>query len=474
MKPWETLTMSRKEVPRTGLLRMVLAGKVTNAQGAAALRVSPRHVQRLKARLQAEGAPGLLHRGRGRPSPRRLASTITAQIDILLHTRYKDFNDCHATEKLREVEGLRVSRELVRRRRRALGLPAKHRRRPRQYRHRRTPEARMGQLVQIDASPFAWLEARGPAMTLHGAIDDATSTVLALHFRPTEDLHGYATVFQQMCTQYGRPLALYGDRINILIRNDAHWSLAEQLRGAQDPTHLGRVLHDLGIGYLAAGSPEAKGRVERLWRTLQDRLSSELRLRHITTPEGANAFLPEFLDDLNARFTRPPSDPAPAWRATPRELPLVLSCRYLRQVARDNTVHLGPRWIQLPPGPHHRSYARCRVELRELLDGRLVVLYEGVILATQPAPRHFVLKPQRPGRPAPPPGRTSPSHSECPRPRRPAGGSGGSTWLHSTKGDLSPEPRSSTARGAPSLAPGHHQTRSSPLPGEGMTFSCCS
>src|SRR6476660_9961277 len=115
-------------------------------------------------------------------------------------------------------------------------------------------------LVQIDASPFAWLEARGPAMTLHGAIDDATSTVLAQHFRPNEDLHGYATVFQQMCTQYGRPLALYGDRINILIRNDAHWSLAEQLRGAQDPTHLGRVLHDLGIGYLAAGSPEAKGR----------------------------------------------------------------------------------------------------------------------------------------------------------------------------------------------------------------------
>jgi transposase len=292
MEPWETLTMSRKEVPRAGLVKMVLAGKATNAQGAAALGVSPRHVQRLKARFQVEGAPGLLHRGRVRPSTRRLASTITAQIDTLLHTRYKDFNDCHATEKLREVEGLRVSRELVRRRRRALGLPAKHRRRPRQYRHRRTPEARMGQLVQIDASPFAWLAARGPAMTLHGAIDDATSTVLALHFRPTEDLHGYASIFQQMFTQYGRPLALYGDRINILVRNDAHWSLAEQLRGAQDPTHLGRVLHDLGIGYLEAGSPEAKGRVERLWRTLQDRLSSELRLRHITTPERANPFCP--------------------------------------------------------------------------------------------------------------------------------------------------------------------------------------
>jgi hypothetical protein len=177
----------------------------------------------------------------------------------------------------------------------------------------------MGQLVQIDASPFAWLEARGPAMTLHGAIDDATRTVLALHFRPTEDLHGSAIVFQQLFTQYGRPLAIYGDRINILVRNDAHWSLAEQLQGAQDPTHLGRGLHALGIGYLEAGSPEATGRVERLWRTLQDRLSSELRLRHIPTPEGANAFLPEFLEDLNPRFTRPPRDPAPAWRVAPRD-----------------------------------------------------------------------------------------------------------------------------------------------------------
>src|SRR6202048_1452782 len=111
------------------------------------------------------------------------------------------------------------------------------------------------------------------------------------------------------------------------------------------------------------------------------------------TSERANAFLPEFLADLNPRFTRPPSDPAPAWRAAPHELPLVLSCRYSRQVARDNTVRLGPRWIQLPPGPHRRSYARCRVELRELLDGRLVVLHEGAILATQPAPLDFVLKP---------------------------------------------------------------------------------
>src|SRR6266851_4343017 len=390
----ETFTMSRKEVPRAGLLKALLAGKATNAQGAAALRLSVRQVQRLKVRFQTEGAVGLLHRSRGRPATPRLASGVRTQIDALLQTRYQGFNDCHATEKLREEEGLGVSRETVRQRRRALGLPAKHRRRPKQHRQRRPPEARLGQLVQVDGSPFDWLEGRGPTMTLLGAIDDATSTVLALHFRPTEDLHGYAVVFQQLFAQYGLPLSVYGDRINILVRNDAHWSLAEQLQGHQDPTHLGRVLADLGIGYLEAGSPEAKGRVERLWRTLQDRLTSELRLRHISTPEGANAFLPAFLADLNPRFTRAPADAAPAWRPALRDLPLVLSCRYTRQVARDNTVRLGPRWLQLPPGPHHRSYAGGRVELRELLDGRLVVLHEGIVLATQTAPPAFVLKPR--------------------------------------------------------------------------------
>jgi hypothetical protein len=444
----------------------------------APLGLSARHIQRLKARLlRTEGPAGLQRRSRGRPSTRRLAVTVTAQIDALLQTRYKDFNDSHATEKLREVDGLRVSRELVRRRRRALGLPAKHRRRARLHRHRRTPEARMGQLVQVDGSPLAWLGARGPAMTLHGAIDDATNTVLALHFRPTEDLHGYAVVFQQLFTQYALPLALYGDRINILVRNDPHWSLDEQLRGAQDPTHLGPVLHDLGIGYIAAGSPEAKGRVERLWRTLQDRLTSELRLRHIATAEAANAFWPEFLADLNARFTRAPAEAAPAWRRAPRDLTLV-SCRYARRVARDNTVHLGPRWIQLPPGPHQRSYARCRVELRELLDGvgRLVVLHAGAILATQPAPPDFVLKP----RSAPSSDRRHPAQRPGPAPEALASDSAAPHTAQdptrSPPDNIYPYPSLKTPictpRGTPPLAPGHHQKGPSALPRTGMTLSC--
>lgn len=257
---------------------------------------------------------------------------------------------------------------------------------------------------------------------LLGAVDDATTDILALHFRPTgEDVHGYATLFHQVFTRHGLPLAIYGDRLNLLVRNDRHWSLEEQLAGTQQPTHLGRMLQDLGIGYIAAHSPQAKGRIERLWATLQDRLVSELRLRGVATVEAAEAYLPEFIADFNRRFGKPPAAPHPAWRRPPRDLPLLLSCRYPRRVARDNTVRLGPRWVQL----RGRSYAGRRVEARELLDGRLVVCHAGRVLAEAPAPPQrssssraappAPLAPPR-GRPAPIPPRRRPRPSAAPPP----------------------------------------------------------
>jgi hypothetical protein len=289
--------------------------------------------------------------------------------------------------------GLVISRASVRRLRCELGLAPRHRRRPPQARHRRVPEAARGALVQIDGSPFAWLEARGPQLMLLGAIDDATSEILALHFRPAEDVHGYTTLFQQLFTTHGLPLALYGDRLNLLVRHDPHWSRAEELAGTQHPTHLGRMLQDLGIGYVAAHSPQAKGRIERLWATLQDRLVSELRLRGRTTVTAATAYLPEFIADFNRRFGKLPATPQSVWRRPPPDLALVLSCRYRRIVARDNTVRIGPRCAQLRGG---RSYAGLTVEARELLDGRLVVLHDGAIRAQAPAPSGpFVLKPRR-------------------------------------------------------------------------------
>jgi transposase len=395
METWETVTMSRKEARRPGLVQAAVAGKITTAEGAHALKMSLRQFRRLKARYRAEGVRGLVHRRRGQPSRRRLAVEVRAQVVELIQTTYRDFNDCHGTEKLRDVEGLPVSRSTVRRLRQALGLPPKRRRRPPQHRARRPRRPAMGSLVLIDGSQFDWLGTGTPLLLL-GAIDDATSTIVALHFRPAEDLHGYLTLLDRLARRDGLPVTLYGDRLGVFVRNDAHWSLEEELQGAQHPTHFGQVLRDLGIGYIAAHSPQAKGRIERLWATLQDRLVAELRLHGIQTLAAAEAFLPRYLADHNGHLAQPPAEPTAAWQRPPPDLADRLSCRYTRRVARDNTVRLGPRLVQIPRGPHGRSYAGCRVEVRECLDGRVLVDYQGHRLATAPAPADdFVLVPRR-------------------------------------------------------------------------------
>jgi transposase len=387
----ETFTLSRKELHRPGLLKAVCAGRITLRQAAEALGLSLRQVRRLKRRFEAGGAPALAHRARGRRSARRLASAVRDEVIRLMTTVYVGFNDCHLTEKLREAHGLAVGRESVRRLRCQLGQPAVRPRRPPRPRRRRVPAAARGALVQIDGSPFRWLEERGPELMLLGAVDDATTEILALRFRPAEDVHGYASLFADICTAHGVPLAVYGDRLNLLVRNDRYWSVEEELAGVRFPTHLGRMLQDLGTGYIAAHSPQAKGRIERLWATLQDRLVSELRLRGVSSVEAAEAFLPAFIADFNRRFGKPPAAAHAVWRRAPRDLPRLLSCRYQRRVARDNTVRLGLRWVQL----RGRSYAGVRVEVRELLDGRLVVYYDGRRLAEAPAPPGpFVLKPR--------------------------------------------------------------------------------
>ncbi|HSL52689.1 MAG TPA: ISNCY family transposase, partial [Candidatus Deferrimicrobiaceae bacterium] len=342
--------MSRKEAPRAGLVKAALAGRITNAQGAQALGVSLRQFRRLKARYREAGVRGLVHRLRGRPSPRAVDVELRDRVLELVHTTYRDLNDCHATEKLREVEGLSVSRSTVRRLRRVLGLAPKRRRRPPQHRTRRPRRAASGALVLIDGSAFDWLGTGTPLLLL-GAIDDATGTVLALHFRPAEDLHGYLTLLRRLAERDGLPVSLYGDRLGVFVRNDEHWSLEEELQGAQHPTHFGQVLRELGVGYIAAHSPQAKGRIERLWETLQDRLVAELRLRALHTVEAAEAYLPTYLVDHNRRFARPPAAADAVWRRPPRDLADRLSCRYTRRVARDNTVRLGPRVVQIPRGP---------------------------------------------------------------------------------------------------------------------------
>lgn len=294
--------MSQKEAPRAGLARAAGDGKITNAEGASALGISARQFRRVRAAYRDEGAAGLVHGNRGQPSPRRLSAEQRQQIVNLMVGKYAGFNDCHLTEKLRTVEKLPLSRELVRRLRLEAKLPAKRKRRAPKHRRRRERVARMGALVLIDGSRHDWLEGRGPVFTLVGAIDDATSRILALAVREQEDLHGYLAMLGQVLGSHGIPVALYGDRFGALVRNDDHWSTEEQLAGRQNPTVFGQLLEELGIAFIAAHSPQAKGRVERMWETLQDRLISELRLLDLATAEQVAAYLPTFIAEHNAQF----------------------------------------------------------------------------------------------------------------------------------------------------------------------------
>jgi hypothetical protein len=248
-------------------------------------------------------------------------------------------------------------------------------------------------LLQVDGSRHDWLQGRGPYLTLVGAIDDATGTVPYALFREQEDAQGYLLLLQEIIGRKGIPLALYSDRHGIFQVNAKQpESLDEQLAGERQPTQVGRALKELGIQSIRARSPQAKGRIERLWGTFQDRLVSELRLAGATTLEEANQVLWEFLPRFNVRFAVPPSQSGSAYRPVEPGLCLegVLCFKYQRTVANDNTVKLGEHTLQLLPGTERLSYARARVEIQERLDGSLVVTHQGNLVASKEAPPHAV------------------------------------------------------------------------------------
>lgn len=383
--------MGKRETRRLGTVEAAVQGRISNRQGAEALGMSLRQFKRVRQRFAGQGAAGLIHGNRGRISSRRIAGSIRDRAVELLTGEVK-LNDRHIADLL-GCEGHRVSAPTVRRWRVALQLPAKRQRRAPLHRRRRARFGRRGEMVLIDGSPFRWFDATQAPCTLLGAIDDASSEILALTFRPTEDLHGYVTLLHQIVTTHGIPLALYGDRSTILIRSDPYWSKEEELAGRQGPTQFGAMLEELGIGFIGAHSPQAKGRIERLWATLQDRLVGELRLHGHRTLEAAQGYLPGFIAAHNQRHAGAPLNPRSAFRRVPPAIARILACRYPRVVARDNTVTIPGRWAQIPPGPSGRSWHAARVEVREQWDGRLVVLHprHGVI-AEQPGPSSFVLQ----------------------------------------------------------------------------------
>jgi hypothetical protein len=305
------MPLTPEEGRRLHVLSLLERRQITTAQAAEALELTSRQLRRLQATLRQAGPAGLAHRSRERPAHNRLAASLRAQVIALARGRYAGLNDVHRTEKLTAVEGLSVSRATVRRLLRAAGVGSPRRRRPRR--------AQAGLLCQLDGSPDAWFGPTEPPCSLLGAIADATGALRAARFRVQEAAAGSLTLLRTLGQTVGLPAAVYTDQHGIFLRNDAHWPLAEELQGHQDPTQVGHALATLVIAHPVAQSAQAKGRVERRWNTRQDRLVAELRLAGITTLAAGDAFLaPTFLPAFNTHFAVPPAVAASAYRPVPR------------------------------------------------------------------------------------------------------------------------------------------------------------
>lgn len=389
--------MSEQSWRRVDVLERLEKGLLTIGEAATVLGLSDRQVQRIRWAVVDEGVRGVLHKRRGQAPWNRISDEVREQVVELRRTKYERFNDQHFAEKLNTVEKLLLSPRSVRRILREAGIEAVRKRRPRKHRRRRERRAQAGMMILWDGSRHDWLEGRGPLLCLMGAIDDATGELLpGAHFVDQECAAGYLGVLLAIAKEKGLPLSAYMDQHGSLKRNDGYWTLEEELRGEQEPTQVGRSLKALGVEIIYALSPQAKGRVERLWGTLQDRLCSELRLAKASTVKEANGVLEAYRSEFNARFTVPARETASAWR-TVRKLDLVRTCSFFYEatVYNDNTVHIGQRIIDIPPGPGGRSYAKARVEVRQLLDGSWRVYHEDAAIATAPSTLMGELRAQR-------------------------------------------------------------------------------
>ena len=371
----ETFTLSQKELQRVSVISTCIKGDLACASAAGLLGLSVRQIKRLKKRLREDGEAALAHANRGRPSHRRLPERIRQAAVRLARTKYAGFNDQHLCEKLNEVEGLQLSRETLRRLLRKEGYGSPRKRRAPAHRQRRPRVLREGELVQLDGSPHDWLEGRGPRFTALGMQDDASGKILAAQFFPAETTEGYFHLLQSLLRRFGIPTAFYGDRSGIFVRNDDCWTLAEELAGKRQPTQFGRALADLGVTFIAAQSPQAKGRVERLWGVLQDRLCSELRLANACDIDSANTVLRKFSADYNRRFARTPREAAKAWRPTPNDLRRICAFRHERVVSNDNVVQWEGRRFQIPPQDRRYSFAGAKIQLYQALDGKVSLYY---------------------------------------------------------------------------------------------------
>ncbi len=378
--------MSSKELVRYRVLGGVLEGQLALQDAASSLGLSARHARRLVKRLREHGPAGLVHGNRGRAPSNRTPDELREQILAWVEGPYAGFNDTHLVELLAEREGVTIGRETLRGILRAGGHPPKRKRRPKKHHRRRERSPTKGLMVLWDGSPHRWLGEDRPSITLMAAVDDADGELLAAFFLPQETSEGYLRLLRAVLLRRGVPVSIYQDRHSALRRNDDSWSLEEQLAGRQRPTQVGQALEDLAIQPIFALSPQAKGRVERLFGVLQDRLLAEMQLDGITTLEQANQYLKNWIRRYNRRFQKRPKSHRSSYRsATGLGLHKILAFRYQATVLNDNTVRLGGLTLDIPPGPKQRSYAKAKVEVRQHLNGAWTVYYDDRTIARAPA-----------------------------------------------------------------------------------------
>src|SRR5450756_1386902 len=390
-----TISLNLQQQREVEILTRLEAGALDVETAAELLGVSARQVRRRRARFRQDGMAAVVHGNSGRSPANRTDPALLERILALAGPdgKYHDLNVCHLQELLEHEEQITIGRSTLDRLLKQAGVRKPAKTAPPVHRRRRLRRPAEGMLLQIDGSPFDWLEGRGPKAALIGAIDDATGKVVFLLFRPSEDQIGYLLLLRSVAQRYGLPMSIYHDRHTIL-RSPKQPTLEEELAGQTPMSQIQRVMAELGIESIPAHSPQAKGRIERLWGTLQDRLTKELRLAGITTLEGANAFLPGFTLRYNARFAKAPEDPNSAWAPLPAELDLAyyFAVRESRKVRSDHCISFSGRLLQLLPDAKGPSLVDESVTVHVVPEGDIYLYHDGRpvayrrVLASDPVP----------------------------------------------------------------------------------------
>jgi transposase len=380
----ERITLTREEMKRVLVIQKLIDQLLTTKEAATSLGLSTRQVLRLKATYIAEGAKGLSHKNRGKKPVHTIPESLKDKVADCYLQKYAGSNNCHFSELLAEQENIFISPSSVRRILLEKGLkPLKQRRRAKAHRPReRKPQA--GLLWQLDASFHDWLEGRGPWLTLHAAIDDATGLVVAAQFQYTENMNSYFHVMHQGINRYGLPLSLYSDQHTIFFVAKKDDPSVEQELAGEIPvlTNFGLAMHDLGVTHIRALSPQAKGRVERLWGTLQDRLIIELRLLNVCSLEEANAVLPKLIEKHNRRFAVNPANVQSAYRKVDDSINLhhILCVREHRLVGPGQTISFRGKTYTFSSRVNYQLIpTKTRVEVRLNFKGQLFIWYKGEV-----------------------------------------------------------------------------------------------